>query len=145
QEDPSRSEDDSPLTVEPLPEDGLDPRWAPPQSLEKPIPKAEPVAAGERIASIDVLRGVVLLGILAMNIVSFGWPAPAYTNPVRGGGFSGTDQAVWVFNHIAFEMKMMTTFSMLFGAGLVLMGERADSRRASLRGVYYRRCLWLLL
>ena len=34
---------------------------------------------------------------------------------------------------------MMTLFSMLFGAGLVLMGERADQRGASLRGVYYRR------
>ncbi len=42
-------------------------------------------------------------------------------------------------------MKMMTLFSMLFGAGLVLMGERTDQRGASLRGVYYRRCLWLLV
>ena len=50
-----------------------------------------------------------------------------------------------MFNHLFFEMKMMTLFSMLFGAGLVLMGERADQRGASLRGVYYRRCLWLLV
>jgi uncharacterized protein len=42
-------------------------------------------------------------------------------------------------------MKMMTLFSMLFGAGLVLMGERSDQRGSSLRGVYYRRCLWLLV
>ena len=40
---------------------------------------------------------------------------------------------------------MMTIFSMLFGAGLVLMNERAGSRGASLRGVYYRRVLWLLV
>ena len=50
-----------------------------------------------------------------------------------------------MFNHLFFEMKMMTLFSMLFGAGLVLMDERADHRGASLRGVYYRRCLWLLV
>ena len=42
-------------------------------------------------------------------------------------------------------MKMMTLFSMLFGAGLVFMGERSDQRGASLRGIYYRRCLWLLV
>jgi uncharacterized protein len=40
---------------------------------------------------------------------------------------------------------MMTIFSMLFGAGLVLMGDRAAARGASLRGVYYRRVLWLLV
>ncbi|HKM80570.1 MAG TPA: hypothetical protein VJY15_06365 [Candidatus Acidoferrum sp.] len=40
---------------------------------------------------------------------------------------------------------MMTIFSMLFGAGLVLMNERAGSRGTSLRGVYYRRVLWLLV
>ena len=34
---------------------------------------------------------------------------------------------------------MMTIFSMLFGAGLALMNERAGSRGTSLRGVYYRR------
>jgi uncharacterized protein len=105
----------------------------------------EPVTAAERFASVDVLRGFALLGILAMNIVGFAWPEPAYENPLRGGGFEGTDRAVWFFNHLVFEAKMMTIFSMLFGAGLVLMGERASARGASLRGVYYRRVLWLLV
>ena len=41
-------------------------------------------------------------------------------------------------------MKMMTIFSMLFGAGLVLMDQRAEARGAHIRGVYYRRVLWLL-
>jgi uncharacterized protein len=107
--------------------------------------RPEPVAANERIAAVDVLRGFALLGILAMNIVAFAWPDAAYENPMRGGGFSGLDRIIWVFNYLFFEMKMMTLFSMLFGAGLVLMGERSDQRGASLRGVYYRRCLWLLV
>jgi uncharacterized protein len=107
--------------------------------------RAEPVSAAERFASVDVLRGFALLGILAMNIVAFAWPGPAYGNPLRGGGFEGTDRAVWFFNHLVFEAKMMTIFSMLFGAGLVLMGERAAARGASLRGVNYRRVLWLMV
>ena len=107
--------------------------------------RAEPVSALERLTSVDVLRGFALLGILAMNIVGFAWPGPAYDNPMRGGGFEGSDRAVWFFNHLVFEAKMMTIFSMLFGAGLVLMNERAGARGASLRGVYYRRVLWLLV
>jgi uncharacterized protein len=107
-------------------------------------PRAEPVSGSERYFAVDVLRGFALLGILAMNIVSFGWPWPAYGNPTRGGGFTGLDRGVWFFNHLFFEEKMMTIFSMLFGAGLVLMDQRAEARGARIRGVYYRRVLWLL-
>jgi uncharacterized protein len=107
--------------------------------------QGEPVSAGERFFAVDVLRGFALLGILAMNIVGFGWPWPAYDNPTRGGGFEGLDRGIWFFNHMIFEAKMMTIFSMLFGAGLVLMDQRAEARGARIRGVYYRRILWLLV
>src|SRR5262249_25494665 len=111
------------------------------------LPKVEalPVSSAERYFAVDVLRGFALLGILAMNIVSFGWPWPAYSNPMRGGGFTGLDRAVWFFNHLIFEEKMMTIFSMLFGAGLILMDQRAEARGAKIGRVYYRRVLWLLL
>lgn len=111
-------------------------------ALERP--RALPVAAAERYFAVDALRGCALLGILAMNIVHFGWPQEAYGNPMAGGGFEGADRAVWFTNHLVFEEKMMTIFSMLFGAGLVLMDQRAIKRGASIRGVYYRRVLWLL-
>ncbi len=110
---------------------GLEPRIA---------PRAEPVTGAQRYYSVDVLRGFALLGILAMNIVSFGWPGVVYGNPMSGGGFEGLDRAIWYFNHLFFEMKMMTTFSMLFGAGLVLMDQRAEARgrtfAASITGAY---------
>jgi uncharacterized protein len=106
--------------------------------------RVEPVSAAERFFAVDVLRGFALLGILAMNIVGFGWPMAAYANPFRGGGFVGADRSIWFFNHLVFEGKMMSIFSMLFGAGLVLMDQRAEARGARIRGVYYRRVLWLL-
>lgn len=112
-------------------------------AVEKP--RALPVAAAERYFAVDALRGFALLGILAMNIVLFSWPQVAYGKPIRGGGFEGTDRVVWFVNHLVFEAKMMTIFSMLFGAGLVLMDGRAAKRGVSIRGVYYRRILWLLL
>jgi uncharacterized protein len=109
------------------------------------LPRVEPVAAAERCVAVDVLRGFALLGILAMNIVGFGWPEVAYGDPFRGGGFEGLNRGVWFGNHMFFEGKMMTVFSMLFGAGLVLMDQRAEKRGAKIRGIYYRRVLWLLV
>jgi uncharacterized protein len=117
---------------------------AEPESDQPARKKAEPVTAGERYFAVDVLRGFALLGILAMNIVGFGWPMAAYANPFRGGGFLGLDRGIWFFNHLVFEAKMMSIFSMLFGAGLILMDQRAEARGAKIRVVYYRRVLWLL-
>ncbi len=108
-------------------------------------PQPLPVQPTERIAAVDVLRGVALLGILVMNIVAFSWPEAVYEDPLQGGGFSGPDRAVWVVSRIVFDEKMMTIFSMLFGAGLVLMSERSAARGSSFAWTYYKRVLWLLV
>lgn len=107
--------------------------------------RARPVEARERVASVDVIRGVALLGILAMNIVSFAWPESVYAIPIMDPDAGPLDTALWAFNHAIFDTKMMTLFSMLFGAGLVLMADRADQRGAKVRGVFYRRSFWLLI
>ena len=138
----------TPLDTEPPMEPGWPAEGGPVAGDElaaQPVARVEPVSASQRYFSVDVLRGFALLGILAMNIVGFGWPGAAYGNPLRGGGFDGLDRVVWFFNHLFFEGKMMTIFSMLFGAGLVLMDQRAEQRGATIRGVYYRRVLWLLV
>jgi len=108
-------------------------------------PKARPVEQGERVASVDVIRGVALLGILAMNIVGFAWPGRVYSVPILDPEAGRLDTALWALNHLVFETKMMTLFSMLFGAGLVLMADRASGRGARFRGVYYRRVAWLMV
>ncbi len=104
-----------------------------------------PVRSSERVHPVDVLRGVALLGILAMNIVAFAWPDPVYSVPIMAPDHDWADMGLWGFNHLVFDTKMMTLFSMLFGAGLVLMSDRADGRGAKLRGTYYRRVGWLLV
>lgn len=110
-----------------------------------PEPKALPVDAAERVASVDVIRGVALMGILAMNIVSLGWPGSVYMIPIMAPDHDWADTALWGLNHLVFDTKMMTLFSMLFGAGLVLMSDRAEGRGAKMRGIYYRRVFWLLV
>lgn len=117
-----------------------------PNDTATPVgPPLEPIASLERYDSIDVLRGVAVLGILAMNIYFFGMPAAAYSNPSLYGGASGVNLITWLITHLFFEMKFMTIFSALFGAGLVVMFQRAEARRRPLAGIYYRRILWLLV
>jgi uncharacterized protein len=110
-----------------------------------PPAKPAPVTTAERLQSIDVLRGVGVLGILAMNIVGFAYPMSVYFNPTLMGGFEGSDRLVWIINHLIFDSKMWTIFTMLFGAGLVLMSERAAERGVGLARLYYRRVLWLMV
>ena len=103
-----------------------------------------PVAQTERIDSIDVLRGVGLLGILVMNIQLFAMPQAAYFNPTTYGDLTGANLCVWVVSRMLADQKFMTVFSMLFGAGIVLMTGRAEARGESGR-LHYRRMGWLLV
>jgi uncharacterized protein len=117
-------------------------------SPSSPVPSAAPVAEPERIQAIDVLRGIALLGILPVNMISFAHVFAAYMNPSLAGGFEGLDYAVWSVVHFLFEGKMITLFSLLFGAGLFLQVSRAEARRGrvgSARWLYLRRVGWLLL
>ncbi len=104
-----------------------------------------PVTTSERIAMVDVLRGVALLGILVINIEFFALPSAMLFSPDLAGGFSGINLLVWQFGYLLFFEKMMAIFSMLFGAGLILMFRRAEAAQKKLGGVYYRRVLWLML
>jgi uncharacterized protein len=104
-----------------------------------------PVDSSERIASIDVMRGVAVLSILVINIYSFGLPMAVLKNPPVAGGITGVDFGTWLATHMVFYHKFITIFSMLFGGGLVLLSSRLELRGLSVRGIYYRRILWLLL
>ncbi len=107
----------------------------------------EPVRSGERILSIDALRGFSLLGILLLNIAAFGLPFAAYGNPTVYGGGTGIDLTTWVIAQTFFDGKMRCIFSMLFGAGAVILLDRAERRGAGIAAadVYYRRTMWLIV
>ena len=109
------------------------------------IATATPVAASNRIDSIDVLRGVAVLGILVLNIQSFAMIGAAYMNPTAWGDLTGGNRVVWYISHVFGDQKFMSIFSMLFGAGIVLMSERLAASGRSAVGVHYRRMGWLVL
>ena len=114
-------------------------------SNELPHQKARPVSAAERYLCLDVLRGVAVLGILVMNIYAFAMPAAAYSNPLLMGGTDALNLGIWIGTHILADQKFYSIFSMLFGAGVILMMDRTEKRGAAFGPVYYRRNFWLLL
>ncbi|QIT54093.1 DUF418 domain-containing protein [Aquisalimonas sp. 2447] len=81
----------------------------------------------DRIDSLDVLRGFAILGILVMNIQAFAMISQAYLNPTLGGSMTGMDFWIWVVSHVAFDSKFLALFAALFGAGMVIMAERAEA------------------
>jgi uncharacterized protein len=122
------------------------PEPAPAPRLVSPTPPPlAPVAKVQRISSVDVLRGVALLGILPVNMTSFAMPMVCYMNPTKWGEFRGYEVIQWAVVYIVFEFKMITLFSMLFGAGMVLQTERAAAVGQSTTWLLVRRLLWLLI
>jgi uncharacterized protein len=108
---------------------------------------AAPVAKPDRIDSLDILRGIAVFGILLMNISAFGLVWQAYGNPYAAGGDSGLNLRLFEIMNVGFEGTMRGIFSMLFGAGIVLMTERMESAGAGLMTaeIHFRRMTWLMI
>ena len=110
-----------------------------------PAVSAGPVAATDRIQSLDVLRGFALLGILLLNILGFGLHTAGYFNPLIGVGETETSRLLnlgtWSAVSVLFEGAMRCLFSILFGAGVVLF----TTGRARAGALHYRRNFWLLV
>ena len=104
-----------------------------------------PTLPDQRITSLDTLRGVALLGILIMNIQGFAMIELAYFDPQQHMDFTGVNRWVWVLSHMVAEQKFMTIFSILFGAGIILLTERREARGQPVWGLHAKRNIWLLL
>ena len=104
-----------------------------------------PVTAAERLISLDALRGVAVMGILVMNIYAFAMPLAAYNNPLLMGGADALNMGTWFFTHLFFDQKFMSIFSMLYGAGVIMMMNRAEARGVAFGPIFYRRSVWLIV
>ena len=118
--------------------------------MENPNPKFP------RLDSLDLLRGIAILGIFLMNTQDMSMPVLAYYNPlaydaaafVNPGnyhGLSSLNYAVFIVIHVVADLKFLTVFSTLFGAGILLQGERLLARGASPVRVHYLRMAVLLI
>lgn len=100
--------------------------------------------APSRLIALDVLRGVAVMGILLMNIVGFGLPQAAYLNPAAYGGSTGADLAAWAIGFVLVDGKMRALFSLLFGASMALVIDRAEGAGRDGSVVHLRRMAVLL-
>ena len=80
-----------------------------------------------------------------MNMGGFSMPSAAYMDPTAWGELSGLNLGAWVTTHLFADLKFMAIFSMLFGAGLVLMSNRRSARGEKTAGLHLRRMFWLLV
>jgi uncharacterized protein len=102
-----------------------------------------PVAGGERIDLIDILRGAALFGILAANARALAAPWRLYDNPhLLFPGFA--DRLVQGLIDVFISGKFLSLFSFLFGLGFAVQMTRAEARGARVRSFYPRRLLVLL-
>ena len=91
-----------------------------------------PVAAAERIDTLDFIRGLAVMGILAANIVAFGQPMEAYMYPAAFKVDAGDPGGwMWIAQFILIDGKMRGLFTILFGAGIYLFMEKAWARGAT--------------
>ena len=104
-----------------------------------------PTQVHERIQSLDIIRGIAILGILIMNIQSFSMPGAAYTNPMAFGDMNGINKWVWIISHVFADMKFMNIFSLLFGAGIILVTSKSEMKTGKSAGLHYKRTIWLLI
>ncbi|WP_313683558.1 DUF418 domain-containing protein YeiB, partial [Pantoea sp.] len=89
----------------------------------------------QRYLALDFIRGCAILGILLLNIVGFGLPSAAYLNPAWQGEISLSDAWTWAVMDGLAQLKFLTLFALLFGAGLHMQiprGSRWISARLSL-------------
>ncbi|WP_395944147.1 DUF418 domain-containing protein [Brevundimonas sp.] len=109
-----------------------------------PSPALAPVGPKQRIAPLDLIRGLAILGILAVNVGGFAVTMSAYGNaelwPFPDEGWSAL--SIWIVDAF-FHQKFITLFSMLFGVSLYLVGgERGDRPRGKL---LRRRLFWMFV
>jgi uncharacterized protein len=98
-----------------------------------------PVPASRRIQAIDVLRGAAILGILPMNMQLIAMIDSAYLNPYAGSWTDNQNVSVWVALQVLIGHKDLSVFSMLFGAGILLMNARRGESGQSTTALHYSR------
>ena len=101
--------------------------------------------SAERLVTLDLIRGVAVLGILAINIAGFAGPSINSITPSLPHQAGLADEAAWAFGFVFFEGKMRALFAILFGASLSLFCERIEAIGGNGELLQVRRLSWLML
>ena len=123
---------------------GMDGATGPAVPESAVAPSTGPVSSGERLVTLDFIRGVAVLGVVFANIVAFAQPYIAYGWPQGFGAEPGLLESIlWLAQFVLIDGKMRGLFTLLFGAGMALFAARAAARGAG-AGLQLRRLGWLM-
>jgi len=100
-----------------------------------------PVATNNRIVTLDILRGVAVLGILLLTISKFALPGRYMEEIHKNPGTLDFDLAFFIT--VLMEGKMRAMFSMIFGAGVLLFIRDKEKSKMSTALLFYSRTAWL--
>jgi uncharacterized protein len=107
-------------------------------------PRASPIVPSDRIAAIDIVRGIALFGVMAINITTIF--RVSIFERFLPGQIDGTwlDRTLSSILMIGIDLKAFALFSLLFGVGLAIQYDHlsASTRRTAL---LVRRLAFLLL
>jgi uncharacterized protein len=106
-----------------------------------------PIAQKDRIHFLDCIRGMALLGILIMNITAQGQAHQLYDIMDVRLPLVGYNFYAWAIESFVFEGTMRGLFSILFGAGTLLLISRLEKNNGGLvpADIYYRRVMWMIV
>ena len=100
---------------------------------------------GERLGALDVLRGVAVCGILLMNIPLMGLPSIGPVHPA-GEPVLDADWIAFLVQNVVFAGSMRGLFTLLFGAGMLIMLRSLDGDATQPPAqAYFTRCFALML
>ncbi|HVF95234.1 MAG TPA: DUF418 domain-containing protein [Sphingomonas sp.] len=97
--------------------------------MERTAEAAE--ASQPRLPVLDILRGIAILGILFMNINDMGQSILASSVDIRHLGWTAADRAAWWVRELFASGTARALLEMLFGAGMVILTERAAAAAGS--------------
>lgn len=106
------------------------------------MPAGGPVNAGDRINYLDVLRGFAVMAIFVVNIKAMLMPLSFYANPSLWA--TEMEQTIAIVQKYLVDDKWRTTFTALYGAGLMMIADRLRARGEG-RGTLLKRNLWLIV
>ena len=101
-------------------------------------------AAGQRILTLDVTRGVAVMGIFSVNVVAMAMIQIAYFYPPAFGFDHLSDKLLWLANFILIDGKLRSLFSIMFGASMMLIVDRAIAAARSPWKTHYARMIVLM-
>ena len=113
------------------------------------LPASEGQAAsggqGERIVTLDVIRGIAVMGIFSVNVIGMAMIETAYFYPPAFGFEDLPDKLTWLLNFIFVDGKLRSLFSVLFGASMLLVMDSAIRAGRSGWRTHYARMIVLLV